>query len=313
MQSYGWSYPGQKEILFSTLFDKASVSSLQYIELLAYGIPIEFQTMLVMKSPQLRRLIWPASESQKVLARFAEALDIYHPHGFIFHQLESFSIPTHGYFVLSDFKRVMESLPALTDLEMGGHDPISGHVFSYLMTLSHLRRLSVAGCHWITPNMILDILCSMSNLEVLEAGTLSDRAILDDPRPWICTGLRVLKISNLSMSKPMFSDEAVILDRLCQLVNLEELRLFNRSIEVNHPGCSKTNEVYPSLDKLKTLTRLRCFKVPVIQLWTETEIQWATEHWPRLEVLDVKMEYKAKELLSQLLIKKGMGQNASNS
>jgi len=309
----------RSEVLIGYIMDKAmdavlsqtSASSLLNLELQAEGptlASLQGQMLLVMKSPRLKRLSWSIVNSKGAVARLAEAFEE-SSHGLFCQQLESLSFPNHGIFVLREFKLVMESLPALTDLELAGCDRISSFVPSFLTTLNRLQRLSIDRCGWATPRVVQDILCSMSNLEIFVADYLSDFAIEEDPRPWVCTGLKEMTVSLLVFSGPVSVKakvEARIMDRLCQLEGLERLKLPQATLVMSRDLWTASPlrfRMESGLNKMKTLRRLRSFEAPVGQWWTEAEARWALENWIQLRELDVDMDTKAKEFLGHRLKK----------
>ena len=296
------------------LLSETSASSLRNLELMARGATLasqQGQMLLVMKSPGLKRLSWSILNSKGAITRLAEAFEK-SSHGLFCQQLESLSFPNHGDVVLADFKRVVDSLPALTDLELAGYDKISRDIPSYLTTLSRLRRLNIDGCGWAPPSVVQDILCSMPNLEVFVADTLSDKAIEKDPRTWVCTCLKELSVSLLVFSGPISvkaTAEGRMLDRLCQLERLERLKFLHVTSHGGREAGPFRFEMESRLDKLKTLRGLRSFEAPVGQWWTEAEARWVLKNWTQLRELDIHMDSKAKELLSHRLMKKPMGED----
>jgi len=287
-----------------TLWSRASVSSLQSVELQA-AYPTRKALVLVMKSPELRRLCWLGCGTITQLAKVFEKS----PQGLFCQKLESLSVQNHERLVLADFKQVMESLPALMDLKMAGFGIISGDIRSYLTTLIRLRKLSIDGCRWATPDVVQNILCSMPYLEVFVADSLSNNAIEEDARPWVCTGLKKLTVSFTILSGPLLSKatvEAKMMDRLSQLQGLERLKLPKGVVFTPPNGLGNDQlrfQMESGLDRLKTLKRLQIFEAPVGQWWEEDEARWALENWTQLRELDVDMDTKAKELLGHRLKK----------
>lgn len=301
------------EQTMQTLLSSASVSSLQSLDMRVGGpapAKFGFLMLLVMKSPKLKKLSWPALDNGAI-TRIAKAFEKNRSRGLFCQQLESLSIWNCGAFVLADFKRVMESLPALMDLKLAGHQDIPPEAPSYLTTISRLRKLSIARGAWASPSVTQDILCSMPNLEVFVADALSDIAIREDPRPWVCTDLRELTVSFYIRSGPPFSVDATIetmmLDRLSQLEKLERLQFPSCTVITSPDGWGTDPfriRMEFGLDRLKTLKRLQSFEAPVGQWWTETEARWVLKNWTQLKELDIHMDPKAKELLSPQLMKK---------
>ncbi|GJJ74748.1 hypothetical protein EMPS_07106 [Entomortierella parvispora] len=278
----------------TALLAKASDSTLQNLDL-ATGYPNDKALFLVMKSPDLRRLCWPGSGT---IARLAKALED-NPSRSFCQKLESLSIPGQEDMDPADFQRVMKSLPSLTELNLEGG---SGPITPSLMTL-RLRKLRIDAFKEDPSTMIQDILCSVPTLEVLTVECMSESTILEDPRPWICTGLRELTTGIIVYSG--IEGHGLIMDRLATLEKLERLTvlpapyIFKKPSSIN--GAQARNmqlTLEMGLDRLSTLKQLRALKVadPTTE-WGGDEAKWALKNWDRLIDLDVLADSAAVVLL----------------
>ncbi|GJJ74670.1 hypothetical protein EMPS_07028 [Entomortierella parvispora] len=281
---------------------KARGMSLQNLELRARSPSTSYinaQLVLVIKNPDLKRLTWSGG---RTIARLAEAFEIFERrhYGLFCQQLESLTLQDHGRVDVIAFKRVIESLPALVDLDIRGY---LGSVTTSILTGLRLRTLRIDQCPWATSTVVQDLLCSMPSLQVFSASVISDAAIHEDPRPWVCTGLKELKVMFRLVSDA--KDEALILHRVCQLEGLEKLSL-REEVEASKTldrDCGHLQlRLENGLDRLKTLKRLRVFQAPESASWEESEALWVLENWKQLREIDIKMDIKAKQLLGHRLM-----------
>ncbi|GJJ74746.1 hypothetical protein EMPS_07104 [Entomortierella parvispora] len=291
------------------LLSKTRESTLQRLQLQSEGISLtslRVLMLLIMKSPELRHLSLAILHDKGAITRLAEAVEKTQ-RGLFCQKLESLSIQ-HGHFNLTEFKRVMDSLPALKNLSLFGCGASSSPIAPFLTTLN-LRRLRVEGCPWASPTTIQDLLCSMPSLEVLAVNCVSDLAIQKDPRPWVCTELKELSTAiEISLG---LDGITLILDRLATLRRLETLNVqraysFTTVDEINEYQDNDVNtRVHElplmlewGLDRLETLTQLRVLGVDNgLTKWGKDEAHWALENWTHLISLNVAADDEARSLL----------------
>ena len=295
----------------NTLLAMAPVSSLWNLVIEAGSTThssLQEQMLLVIKSPELRRLAWSGFWT---INHLAEAFQKSH-HRLFCQKLESLSIHGHGEINLIYFRRVVESLPLLTDLDLSrssGPGIISCLICPYLATL-RLRRLKIDKCVWVTATAIQNVLCSMAGLQVLIVDCITDTAIGEDPRPWICTGLRELSVGIAVCSG--LEGYGLILERLATLERLESLTVLSGRSHVLSWAAAHANEVEVEnmqlllergLDLLKSLKQLRTLKVDhAVTTWGVNEAQWALQNWVHLIGLDIAVNQEAGILLQHRLL-----------
>ena len=89
-------------------------------------------------------------------------------------------------------------------------------------TLCTLKVLRGAKCK-IDGISIIEMLGSLPNLEVLEAGTLTERNLQEDSRPWVCKRLRELAINLVLTFRS--TTQTMVLSRLAELTNFGGARV----------------------------------------------------------------------------------------
>lgn len=149
----------------------------------------------------------------------------------------------------------------------------------HLFTLKVLRA---SNCQ-IDGILIIEILGSLPNLEVLEAGKLQDTDLQEDTRPWVCKNLRELTLNLVLTSRS--TTQPMVLSRLSEMTNLEKLELRGSKQSSEHRLRFMMDQ---GLDQLRTLRRLKELIVmaPGLgDLWGAEEARWVRKHWPELRQL----------------------------
>jgi len=208
----------------------------------------------------------------------------------------------------------MESLPASKDLDLkrsSAPGTIARLIPDYLTTL-RLRKLRIDECLWASPVVVQNILCSMPSLEVLIADCVLDIAIQEDPRPWVCTGLRELTTEFVfrcgSEGDTLILERLATMDRLESLTvqqgNWSRLRSWTEYSDWRYTDIeSMPLSLERGLDQLRALRELRSLRVKDrVTRWGKDEAQWALENWVHLIRLDIAVDQEAGVLLQHRLV-----------
>ncbi|KAF9157210.1 hypothetical protein BGX21_004002 [Mortierella sp. AD011] len=279
------------------------------------GWPIALaQLILVLKSPNLVRLEWISSPlnnsmDQMPVALFNKAMGT----GQRYKRLAILSI-SRSRFSSADLRDLVQGLPALTEIDLSrtNFDQECWRVLKEEtpQSLRILKRLELISCAKVTTRIIHDILCSIPNLEVFSGDYVKEQDLLEDPRPWVCLGLK-----SLSPGMIRREDETVnaILSQLSQLTLLQKLQVWSYLMLTkepfnNHPQAANNEAKVlqqslqlnqgQGLERLKTLKYLKQYSASHFTHWTEAEARWVLEHWAHLQTLSgVSLNSKAKDLL----------------
>ncbi|GJJ71492.1 hypothetical protein EMPS_03842 [Entomortierella parvispora] len=156
-----------------------------------------------------------------------------------------------------------------------------------------LESLSLSSCSNLEGSMVQEMLCSLPRLQRIRARELTLQSIQEDPRPWVCLGLKdfrlalVIHSGDLTSQEQASSQQTAFLDRLAMLRSLEVLEL-RRTFSL-----TGFNLYYQDLhlDKglhrlwgLQNMRELRMIEQTGRRLGIE-EAQWMTENWPRLKTV----------------------------
>ncbi|KAG0041615.1 hypothetical protein BGZ83_001590, partial [Gryganskiella cystojenkinii] len=273
---------------------------------------IQAHLVLIGKSPDLVRLRWSFQpkrpREQTPMAILAAALTestTTSDDPKICQRLESIHFLKMR-FKNKDFKTVVESLPVLTELTFedttfnGGSWEILKDIPRYRTTL---RTLRLRECPVIEGPQIVDILGSITSLEIFEAFSLRDTDVLGQhQRPWVCLGLKELTLGLYTLDFRSVTAERRFLNQISRLEQLDVLDLSPRILPpartAERSNHSLKLTLDTGLDQLETLKRLRVLKGPYKDKagrygskkygwypWSATEACWVQEHWPRLETL----------------------------
>ncbi|KAG9068311.1 hypothetical protein KI688_010577 [Linnemannia hyalina] len=157
--------------------------------------------------------------------------------------------------------------------------------------LDSLQTLSLTGTEMITSRMALDILIQFPHLVVFEADHIDLRDFRSTPQPWVCQGLKRLRVTFESDPSDPGVD-TLLLEQLSKLVHLEEPYVTNCLSHFGFITGSETTtpllswKLDSGLGRLSTLTRLRAFICRRSGRDLEVEdIEWMMDHWPSLETL----------------------------
>ncbi|KAG9068328.1 hypothetical protein KI688_010594 [Linnemannia hyalina] len=235
--------------------------------------------------------------------------------------LEDFSL---GYVQESeeDFAAVvLIHLPPLKRLTilMG---PIGPVCFGILQErhLDSLQTLSLAGAGTITSRMALDILLQFSHLVVFEAYHIDLRDFRSTPQPWVCQGLKRLRVTFESDPSDPGVD-TLLLEQLSKLVHLEELyatHCLSHFGPITGPEAtipSLSWKLDSGLGRLSVLTRLRVFMCKRSGRDLEVEdIEWMMDHWPSLETLTgcFSLDSTVQKNLMALISQRGIHASSFN-
>ncbi|KAG0202562.1 hypothetical protein BGX28_004976 [Mortierella sp. GBA30] len=164
--------------------------------------------------------------------------------------------------------------------------------FNCLQSHFHcLQSLEMQQCLGVTSLMVQQILASCAKLECLRGCCLLGRDVVEDGRPWVCTGLITLDLNFWIQDPPHLEtlERELVLDRLSTLTKLERLATCT-CCENEHlrevPGTRLEFRLDKGLAKLVTMTRLE-----TLITYTEPDrldpedVQWMVDHWKKLKEL----------------------------
>ncbi|KAG0051466.1 hypothetical protein BGZ83_003751 [Gryganskiella cystojenkinii] len=287
------------------------------------------QLLIIQKSPRLKKLKWSFlnihSEDHEHQAQMAllnravltarqqnqkplEALQ----------KLESLTIP-HAVFTRDEFAVVLGALSALKELDLtttnfdqAAWRALRDHAPRYLNTL---KVLDIRYCMDLSGSAVQEILCSATGLEIFRTDYITDSNLVADPRPWVCTGLKILEMNFVVKD---LTNGPTILSRLGTLTQLEVLNLDGAMSEFRYSpynlGTSewKSNQLLHftleyGLDQMRGLTNLKIFRTPGTTIqsypWRAAEARWVLQHWLRMKTLSVRVDPEARRLLQPTTIK----------
>ncbi|GJJ72154.1 hypothetical protein EMPS_04511 [Entomortierella parvispora] len=183
----------------------------------------------------------------------------------------------------ADLATVLDNVDGLTELDVTNtnfnrwcwralYDCSREHLFTL-----RVLRMSDYGADGIT---IIEILGSMPNLEVLEAGTILDTHLQRDSRPWVCKGLKELTFNIVLTSRA--TTQSMVLSRLSELTQLEALELFGPNQMEDHRLRFMIAEGLDQLHTLRKLKKLVVVAPGIKDLWGVEEATWVRKNWPEL-------------------------------
>ena len=184
-------------------------------------------------------------------------------------------------------------------------EPLYNH---HLLTLRVLELRSRSSA---TDKIIQEIFCSLPNLEDFSAPRLQEEEILRDPRPWICRKLYRLVLEIVPSRGS--SAQTMLLDRIAGLICLETLDLRGPAWQNNESNLQALIfRLDCGLDRLRPLQNLTTLDLGImIQDWTEKDVEWIVENWPRLRRLrGVRHHDRQKEKILAEMLRDG-GVNVS--
>ncbi|KAG0046244.1 hypothetical protein BGZ83_008565 [Gryganskiella cystojenkinii] len=284
---------------------------------------------IIQNSPRLKRLKWSFAETLE----YAEDHVFQGPMAFLnnavllagkqqqqplraLQSLESLAIPA-TVFTKDEFVVVLGALPALeelnllrTNFDQDAWQALRNHAPRYLNTL---KVLNIQCCEFLNPSVVQDILCSATGLETLRADYINDRSLVTDPRPWVCTGLKILEMEIVVKD---LANGPMILSRLGALTQLEELRLngimnlfYYNAQDLRASGYYSNAQLHftleHGLDQMRQLSKLKVFQGPTRSAeclpWGTAEARWVLQHWVQMKNLSVKVDQEASNLLKPIL------------
>ncbi|KAG0042191.1 hypothetical protein BGZ83_000788 [Gryganskiella cystojenkinii] len=267
--------------------------------------------ILVSKSPNLKRLTWfiggsGLNQQSTAIKLLAEGIRSDRGSSRPLQQLESLNLPW-AEFNNADFLTLLQATTSLTELNLlsGSFDVDSWKVLKVDIPrhLWTLKILDLRQCKNVTGKIIQDVLCSMLALEIFFADAITDLDLVNDPRPWVATGLKKL---SLAIGLYDLQRRGLILTQLARLESLESLNLSMNLLWTRFPdenerpqGCLSL-DLENGLDQLKTLRRLRTIIGPGLKLskWKVAEARWVIEYWVRLRAFEgIDLTNAARKLL----------------
>jgi len=270
--------------------------SIRDLDIDGYDRDIEAQLWVLTHCPSLVRLRWSVTqrfrrrhppEPIQALHYLAEAV---RSRGWSCEKLEDLELPKTEIHA-EDLNLLLNGIDRLTRLSlcMTNFNQTSWETLQrYPRHLTSLRevRLDLLGFSdsQLPGSCIHSMLCSLPNLEVFVAGSMTDLDILSDDRPWVCRGLRFLSM-NIAISS-RFSRQDLILGRLSELRNLERCFIAGDLASVAPDACLQftMEKGLAQLSNWNHLTDLYVSAVPLPSVkWEETELSWVRQHWPKLK------------------------------
>lgn len=308
---YGPFPRSQEEAALTWLRDCATQSNLHTLEMCTPGagdsLRTQLQLLLILKSPQLTRLVWENCRAldpvERPMALLAAAIRSGQFSKGQQEQLVSLSLGASD-FQLLDFECLLTSLSRLKELDLhkSSFDRLSwramwdqGPLFRRTLTVLNLGK-----CLQMDGALVHEILCEMPSLEMFEAGHVMEANLRQDPRPWACEGLRDLSVAMVDTKsrngiekEDQSGAHSRLVSQLLKLNRLEVLDLRNRRLyqDVEIIPIQLTLEEGGYLDQLKSLRWMKCLRAPMLVLdprqirWKAREARWAMQHWIRLEQL----------------------------
>ncbi|KAK3844276.1 MAG: hypothetical protein J3R72DRAFT_438437 [Linnemannia gamsii] len=249
------------------------------------------------KCPNLTRMRWELADSELPVVQFAEALE-----QTTWRQLQDLCL-TGIIESDQDLSIVVCHLPpTLTSLEMDSKS-FGPQCFAWLRIhqFARIRVLRLRECVQLSSLIVLEILHSCVHLEDLEAFHVALSDLYANPQPWVCRGLRRLRVyfdndtDEVDLSQMVFHH----LSGLEQLEDLDvdedfmwELLLIEPS-STTSPTTTKPHlkkqgppiqwRLDSGLGQLIRLTRLRTVHVEKsFDTARPVDVEWMLQHWPHL-------------------------------
>ncbi|KAG0051562.1 hypothetical protein BGZ83_003571 [Gryganskiella cystojenkinii] len=199
--------------------------------------------------------------------------------------------------------------------------------------LNSVTFLNVRPNNSITSAMVQDILCSCPLLESLSADWIRDTDIRGDPRPWVCSRLKRLKVAleissflptpptlctlSNSRSSPhtilMYPKRKIVLTPKGIQIMTMIMKKFSKlvQLEILDLSCERRDWSRSSLDlrlghglefwaTLGTSLKQLSIRGSILNL-TREDMEWMAVHWPRLQHMEADLHSKpgtAKALLA---------------
>ncbi|KAF9118748.1 hypothetical protein BGW39_000909 [Mortierella sp. 14UC] len=157
--------------------------------------------------------------------------------------------------------------------------------------LASLRTLSIPGSNWHSSRINMSVLQHFVHLEEFEASFTCLRDLLVGPRPWVCQGLRRLRV-NFESDPDRQGLTNLLFHWLSKMTQLEELDISRYPRAV----CTHRSRYYGQwpqftlgvryFERLATLKQLKIFRFHgVAQRLKACDVEWMLKHWPMLEEL----------------------------
>ncbi|KAF9953739.1 hypothetical protein BGZ70_000136 [Mortierella alpina] len=197
--------------------------------------------------------------------------------------------------LLNSFKRNVEVLHVANSfLDMGAFELLR-------KSFTSLTELNLTHCRHVTDLMVREVMESCSNLTLLKASKVQARVMVEG-KPWVCKSLQTLGLyfifapeggspaDELTLRNELHTR---VFERLSELRELETLVLGD-TIEMWYqewlgrlPQRGLELRLDRGLGRLSTLDRLRCLYIDKTwQLMEAKDYTWMLDHWPKLEVVD---------------------------
>lgn len=162
----------------------------------------------------------------------------------------------------------------------------------------NFRKLKIETGLDISSTVAQEVLSSCPLLESYE-GYGIDAIDIVKGKPWVCLGLKVLRLYFCFGAATISHLQPKVLDQVSRLTRLEELHMkgFNGGGGLESMDLTLEN----GLGKLSTLRLLRIFNFSgTKQRMGEQEIDWMLEHWKCLEQLQGYLNYKKSDVTNEL-------------
>ncbi|KAG0052137.1 hypothetical protein BGZ83_002963 [Gryganskiella cystojenkinii] len=275
------------------------------------------QFFVIKNSPNLVRMMWHIEGLEQGRGPIALMADEIRSGGAGWNQLEALTLPASDC-AARDLALVLNALPKLTSLlidcsffdldcwrALQSARPVPSPRSSLSSSLSEtlpsanpqpdllintLTVLNLADCVNLPGSAVQEMLCSMPRLEALHVHRIADKDIVNNPRPWVCLGLKQLGLMLILEAQPI--TQPLILKRLAGLTQLEQLTLTCPEgmdclqLQVRRLSGTTTGEYLEiGLHPLRTLTSMTDFTYLSFEKWGQEEAVWITKHWPKFTSL----------------------------
>ncbi|GJJ74775.1 hypothetical protein EMPS_07133 [Entomortierella parvispora] len=288
---------------------KATIIKELYLDHLERWYSTHLDVLLILKSPELKRLRWKTNSDMevKLLVKLAKHL----PFGKQLRDLRLCYVDLRD----KEIQEMLDSFPKLTSLGIEG-GVVDMELLGTLQTGTHrfltaINVLGLEGCKENSGQVVQTILSTMPSLQEFESSYVRDQDIVKSGAQWVCIGLRKLRLA-IVLSEEGTQD--MILDLLSSLVNLTSLDLHVDSAQLDHENIIPKNgpvENYclkltleHGLDRLKVLRRMVNFVgsglMTMRPRWTVAEAQWVSKHWVHLKkITGVDATTEARKFLEK--------------
>ncbi|KAG0000262.1 hypothetical protein BGZ79_006127 [Entomortierella chlamydospora] len=231
---------------------------------------------LMRRCPNLKELSWQSKRHHPALEVFAQDLSQGAWPG-----LEKLS---HFHYMPDEtLEMILKGMQRITALDLHLND-FGELSFKILQRhFNSISQLNLDRCHYVTSDMLRDIMCSCPNLLDLQAGEILAKDVVAD-EPWVCLSKRKLSVCFI-FDNTELDLQPMIFGRLSKLVHLESLGIGGRSLlVVKSLPFTLDLRLESGLGELAQLRKMAEIDVYNTNQWPEEgDIQWMLENWRQLK------------------------------